>query len=130
MLPLFCLARTVLMFMLGLVMTADIGSLRCFAQTSTAQVSGTVRDPSGAAIAGAQIKITQVETKQARQIMSDDQGRYVAPALPVGPYELEVTAAGFKTSLQSGILLQVGNNIDINVSMLLPKPIWWRPRKI
>src|SRR6202140_950661 len=111
------LARTVLVFMLGLVLPADVGSLRCFAQTSTAQVSGTVRDPSGAAIAGAQIKITQVETKQARKITSDDQGLFVAPALPVVPYELEVTAAGFKTYLQSGILLQVGNNIDLNVSM-------------
>jgi len=48
-----CLARTVLMFILVLVLTADVGSLRCFAQTSTAQVSGSVRDPSGAAIAGA-----------------------------------------------------------------------------
>src|SRR6266446_4086497 len=112
------LMRPVLVLMLLLVLATGVGDLRCFAQTAAvAQVSGIVQDPSGAPVAGAQVKITQIETKLVRQITSDDQGRYLAPALPVGPYQLEDTAAGFKTYLQSGIVLQVGNNVDVNVSL-------------
>src|SRR6266436_6557384 len=113
-----CLVRSVLVPMILLVLATGGGDLLCFAQTAAvAQVSGIVQDPSGAPVAGAQVKITQIETKLVRQITSDDQGRYLAPALPVGPYQLEVTAAGFKTYLQSGIVLQVGNNVDINIQM-------------
>src|SRR6266436_1158709 len=113
-----CLVRSVLVPMILLVLATGGGDLLCFAQTAAvAQVSGIVQDPSGAPVAGAQVKITQIETKLVRQITSDDQGRYLAPALPVGPYQLEVTAAGFKAYIQSGILLQVGNSIDVNVSM-------------
>ena len=113
-----CLTRWALVPTLWFALAIGVGDLRCFAQTAAvAQVSGIVQDPSGAPVAGAQVKITQIETKLVRQITSDDQGRYLAPALPVGPYQLEVTAAGFKTYLQSGIVLQVGNNIDVNVSL-------------
>jgi Carboxypeptidase regulatory-like domain len=101
-----------------LVVTTGVGAFHCFAQNAgVAEVSGVVRDTSGAAIPGAEVKITQIGTKLERQITTDAQGRYVAPALPVGSYQLEVSVAGFKTYVQSNILLQVGNNIDIDVSM-------------
>jgi hypothetical protein len=101
---------------LGLVLIAGAGELRCFAQ-DTAQVSGSVVDTSGAPIGGAQVKLIQTATQQERSITSDAQGVYVAPALPVGPYRIEVAVSGFKTYVQSGILLQVGNNVVINASL-------------
>ena len=90
----------------------------CLAQSvAVAQVGGVVSDQSGSAVVGAQIRITQTGTELTRTTESDVQGRYAFPALPVGPYRLEVTASGFKAYEQSGIVLQVGNNVQINVIM-------------
>jgi len=92
----------------------------CFAQTvAGAQVGGVVTDPSGSAIAGAQVRMTETDKQLVRNANTDDQGRYTLPNLPVGPYQLEVTAPGFKNYVQSGIELQVGNNVQINVTMQL-----------
>ncbi len=110
--------RSVLVPAFGLVLMAVVGDIRSFGQAvAGAQVSGFVRDSSGAPIAGAQVKLTQTATQQERLITSDSQGRYVAPELPVGPYQIEVAVSGFKTYVQSGILLQVGDNIEVNASM-------------
>src|SRR5262249_11718974 len=90
----------------------------CWAQAvAVAEVGGLVADQSGALVAGAQVKITQTAMQLVRTTTTDTQGRYILPNLPVGPYQLEVTAAGFKTYVQSGIVLQVGNNVEINVAM-------------
>lgn len=86
---------------------------------AVAQVSGVVADPSGAAIAGAQVRITETDKHMVRTATTDEGGRYALPNLPVGPYQLGVTAAGFKNYLQSGIVLQVGNSVQINVVMEL-----------
>src|SRR5579862_1390949 len=110
--------RWVCLSLLGLMQMSGVGELRCFAQAvAVAQVSGVVQDSSGAPIAGAQVKLTQTATQQERVITTDAAGRYVAPELPVGPYRLEVSVSGFKTYVQSGLLLQVGDNIEINASM-------------
>ncbi|MGA2264120.1 MAG: carboxypeptidase-like regulatory domain-containing protein, partial [Acidobacteriota bacterium] len=106
----------VLFLILGF--TSSVLVPRCLAQAvAVAQVGGVISDPSGSSIPGAQVKITQTETQLSRATVSDTQGRYVLPNLPVGPYRLEVTASGFKAYAQSGIVLQVGNNVQINVAM-------------
>src|SRR5215469_12589056 len=85
--------------------------------TAVAQVSGTVADPSGAAVANAQVSMTETDKALTRTTATDNTGRYVFPELPVGPYTLEVKAQGFKDYVQSGIVLVVNNNIQINVAM-------------
>src|SRR5436190_645652 len=84
---------------------------------AVARVSGSVLDPTGKAIAGARVTMTETSKGQVRTTASDEQGNYTLPALPVGPYRLEVAATGFKDYVQSGLVLQVGNNIQINVGM-------------
>jgi hypothetical protein len=74
-------------------------------------------DPTGKAIVGAQVTMTDTEKGQVRTAVSDSAGSYTLPSLPVGPYRLEVKASGFKDYVQSGLVLQVGNNIQINVAM-------------
>jgi hypothetical protein len=105
-------------FFLVLALTSSVLVPRCLAQAvSIAQVSGVISDPSGGVIPNAQVKITQTATQVARTVATDAQGRYTFPALPIGPYRLEVTASGFKAYAQSGIILQVGDNVQINVVM-------------
>ncbi len=89
-----------------------------FAQSaSVSQISGTVQDSSGAAVVGAQITVTQVDTGQSRTTQSGPDGAYLLPSLPVGPYRLEVKKDGFATYLQTGIVLQVNTNPSISVAL-------------
>ena len=84
---------------------------------AVAEIHGQVLDPSGSAIAGATVKLTQTDTQYTRTTTSDAAGGYIFANLPLGPYRLEVTNQGFKTNVQSGIVLQVGNNVQINASL-------------
>src|SRR5262250_2502050 len=84
---------------------------------ATAQISGTVKDPSGAVLPGADVTATQTETGVVRTTVSNETGSYVIPTLPLGPYKLEVSLPGFRTFVQAGIVLQVNSNPTINVTL-------------
>ena len=86
-------------------------------EVAVSQVDGHVTDPSGASIASATVKMTEVERRTVHQVTTDATGRYELPNLPTGAYILEVDAAGFKTYKQSGITLQVASNVTIPVQM-------------
>ncbi len=85
--------------------------------TAQAQVSGTVTDPSGAAIADAEVSMTQTGTNLVRTTRSSSSGSYTLPNLPIGPYRFEVKAQGFKSYIQDGIELTVNNNPQIDAAM-------------
>jgi hypothetical protein len=84
---------------------------------AVAQISGTVTDPSGAAITNAQVSMTETDTQATRTTVTDSSGSYTLPDLPVGPYRLEVKSAGFKDYVRSGLTLIVNNNVEVNVAM-------------
>jgi Carboxypeptidase regulatory-like domain/TonB dependent receptor-like, beta-barrel len=84
---------------------------------STSQINGTVHDPTGAAVAGAEVKATQTATGAERTTTSGSDGGYVLTNLPVGPYQLEVSKAGFTKYVRSGIVLQVASNPSIDVTL-------------
>lgn len=70
---------------------------------------GTVVDASGGAVPNAEVKVTHIATGFTRQTMTDDQGSFNVPALPIGFYNVVVTAKGFKTWTQAGTELTVGD---------------------
>src|SRR4051812_32365610 len=106
-------------FAFAILGTILVGSA-CYGQAvAVAEVQGQVADSSGAAVPGAQIKMTQGNTQYTRNTISGPDGAYGFPNLPVGPYTLEVSADGFKTHVQSGIVLQVGNGVQVNVTLQL-----------
>src|SRR5437762_7274918 len=84
---------------------------------ATAQISGTARDASGAVLPGVQVTATQPDTGVSRTAITNEAGFYVLPTLPLGPYRLEATLAGFRTFAQSGIVLQVGSSPVVDVNM-------------
>jgi len=88
--------------------------LMAAAQGATAQIIGTVKDQSGAVLPGAEVTATQTDTGATRMTVSDETGSYSLPNLPVGPYKLEVSLPGFRTFVQSGIVLQVNSSPAIN----------------
>src|SRR2546427_3867840 len=84
---------------------------------ATAQINGTVRDQSGAILPGVEIVVTQTDTGAARNTVSDEAGSFVLPNLPIGPYKLEAGLPGFRTYLQTGIVLQVNDKPAVNITL-------------
>ncbi len=85
--------------------------------TAVSQVSGTVRDTSGLGVVGATVTITQTETGFSRSATTGENGSYQLLNLPVGAYELRVTKESFSAYRQTGIVLQVNINPEVNVTL-------------
>ena len=81
---------------------------------ATAQLTGTVRDESGAVLPGVSVTVTQTDTGFTRTAITEGSGIYTIPNLPTGPYRLEVSLQGFRTFVQTGIVLQVAATPTIN----------------
>ncbi len=79
-----------------------------------ATIHGRVADKSDAAVAGADVKATQVATGLARTTTTTNDGNYTLPSLPVGEYTVQVSAKGFKDYVQKGIVLTVGATAAVN----------------
>ena len=84
---------------------------------TTAQIHGTILDASGAAVSGAAIKVTQTDTGVTRTATSEADGGYLLTSLPLGPYRVEVSKEGFSTAVQTGIVLEVGSDLAISLSL-------------
>ena len=83
----------------------------------TGNIQGTVTDSTGAVVPQANVTLSSEATHVARKTTSDNAGVYVFPGVPVGRYDLTVTAAGFKTYQQVGIVLEVGSSIAVNTPL-------------
>src|SRR5438477_13139720 len=103
--------RVFLFFLISIVSCVSV-----FAQ-STAQLSGTVRDQSGAVLPGVEVSATQTATGTGRTVVTNETGSYLVTNLPVGPYRLEAALPGFRTFVQTGIVLQVDSNPVININL-------------
>jgi hypothetical protein len=90
-----------------------LSSTSAWAQ-ATAQLGGTVRDESGAVLPGVTVVATQTDTGFTRTVVTEGSGAYVITNLPTGPYRLEVSLQGFRSYVQTGIVLQVGGSPTIN----------------
>src|SRR5438309_1422112 len=84
---------------------------------ATAQMGGIVRDSSGAVLPGVEVTATQTDTGIKRMVVTNETGFYVLPSLPLGPYRLEAALPGFRTFIQTGIVLQVNSSPVVNPSL-------------
>jgi len=82
---------------------------------ANSEIHGIVQDATGAVIAGAQIRATQIETGRVQQTTSGSDGIYSLPNLSVGGYRINAVLQGFKSYSRTGIVLQVGNNVQVNI---------------
>ena len=99
-----------------------LSSTVAFAQLSTAQLSGRVTDESGAVLPGVTVTATQTDTGFVRSDVTDGSGAYILSNLPTGPYRLEGSLSGFRTYVQTGIVLQVAASPVVNV--VLPSSVY------
>lgn len=87
------------------------------AQVTTATVSGIVTDETGAVLPGVQVAVENTATGAQRTIVTDAAGRFAAPQLAPGPYEVTATMAGFETLTRTGITLAVGQQANLSLPM-------------
>src|SRR5215831_10928828 len=82
-----------------------------------ASLQGRVTDSSGAVVPGASVQATQVTTGLVRSTLTNEEGNYLLPNLPVGPYEVKVSIGGFRDYVRKGIVLAVGDAPAINATL-------------
>jgi hypothetical protein len=90
-----------------------------FAQISSTSLQGTVTDPSGSAISGASVVLSNPESKTERNSVTDTTGEFRFLALPPGTYTLSIKAPGFAEHRQTGLQLLVNTPATANVQMKL-----------
>jgi hypothetical protein len=105
--------RLVVLALSGLFATAAALA----AQTATGTVSGTVRDTSGAVLPRVTVTVRNIATGESRTATTDAGGRYRVPNLDPGEYELRASFTGFRTAVQSGVVVSVGGSTEANVEM-------------
>src|SRR5579875_546197 len=110
-------ARTVAEIVLGLALVFA-GRLDAQGVTS-ATMLGTVTDSAGAVVPNAVVQVKNVGTGQTQQVQTDAQGRYTVPDLPIGNYEAQVSAQGFRTTVRTGITLTVGAQAVVDFSLAI-----------
>ncbi len=91
-------------------------SLLLFPQTS-ATLTGTVRDTSGARIPGAEITVTELDSGLVRKVISNREGIYFLPALHAGTVQLRATATGFRPLVRKGIGLTVNESVRLDLEL-------------
>src|SRR5215216_1484670 len=89
------------------------------AQLATAELNSRVTDESGAVLPGATVTVTQTATGLVRTSVTESNGSYLISNLPTGPYRLEVALQGFRSYVQTGLVLQVGATPTINAALEL-----------
>ncbi len=95
--------------------TAFFTSLQ--AQVTTTTIHGSVTDKSGGVVANAQVVASNVETGQIRTSVSNAEGQYNLEFLPVGTYDLAVTAQGFKKFTHNGIVLEINRVARVDAAL-------------
>ncbi len=88
-----------------------------FSQTNQGRIQGVVFDQSGGAIAGAMVTVTDVARGVSRPLTSDSAGEYSAPNLQPGTYTVRAEAKGFQTTEHTDILVQVGQDIRVDLTL-------------
>jgi hypothetical protein len=82
-------------------------------------ISGTVRDPTGAAVPKATVTATNLDTGLKQTIFADDQGFYSFPSLPIGHYDLDVDVTGFRPYRYTGIVINANSALRIDAVLEL-----------
>jgi len=90
-----------------------------FCQISTGTITGTITDPSGAAIPNVQVTVVQTETNFESRATTNAEGIYRVQSLIPGTYRVTFQSSGFKRVIQDGVILRVGDVLPLNTTLEL-----------
>ncbi len=92
---------------------------RALPQESRGAILGRVTDASGALVPGTSVQVANVETGVVEPAQTNEQGNYSVPFLIPGTYKVTVEKAGFKRFVREGLVLQVADRVEVNISLEL-----------
>ena len=92
-------------------------SVSCFAQLDRGTISGIVTDPSGSAISGAKVTVTNTAMGTQNFTVTTGVGAYTIPDLPAGDYSVTVNASSFRELIRKGITVSVGETASVNLQL-------------
>src|SRR5512142_584800 len=104
-------------FLLPSAMLVALFAIPLYAQTS-GEVTGHISDPSGAAVPGAKISLTNIATNAVRTAVSTGSGDYTFPTVAPGMYSVKVEMAGFKTA-SSNVQVQIQQAVRLDFALAL-----------
>ncbi|HEX5283015.1 MAG TPA: TonB-dependent receptor [Bryocella sp.] len=99
------------------ILLTIIAASSAIAQTVTGSIYGTVTDASGALVANANIKATDLDTDQSLNTTSNASGQYVFPVLSPGRYKVVSAMSGFATITQTNVVLSANQNVNVSFAM-------------
>ena len=99
------------------LLTAALGTASLFGQAATGTVTGVITDEQGASIPGAEIKLVETSTGSGRTIQTNESGRFTVVSVQPGTYDITVTKNGFQTSKASAQKVDIGENLNLNLTM-------------
>src|SRR6187399_919141 len=89
------------------------------AQSTKAELYGTIRDPGGLAVADAMVEVTNIALATKLNSQTDMEGAYRFLALPPGSYKITVTKSGFATLIRDGVMLEVGEQVTLDLNLTI-----------
>ncbi|HEY6110209.1 MAG TPA: TonB-dependent receptor [Gemmatimonadales bacterium] len=107
----------VLLFGLALLLL-PAPRLSAQAQATTGIIRGLILDPNGAPVGGALVQLRETQTNFQRTVTADAGGNFAASLLPLGIYEVTARGIGFNPVTEKGIVLRVGQSVDLRLSLL------------
>jgi hypothetical protein len=116
------LKQIIRVFSLFSALVLGASSALAQARSSSADLTGTVSDPSRSPIRGAAVTATNLANGLARSAMTDANGVYRIPILPPGVYEVKIEINGFNTQIKRGVMLTVGQTLTLNFEMAIGGP--------
>ena len=100
--------------LLAFILTATV-----FSQVTTSRLDGTVTDPQGASVVGAQLRVINISTGQIFETKTDERGYWVIPAMSTGTYRVSVSLQGFKTATADNVKIDAGVPATVNTVLEL-----------
>ncbi|MGH9719371.1 MAG: carboxypeptidase regulatory-like domain-containing protein, partial [Bryobacteraceae bacterium] len=94
-------------------------ALLVHAQIQTGRMTGTVYDPNKALAPNAAVTVTNKSTNTTRRVTTNEIGGYVVPSLDPGVYDVSATAQGFRTTVRTGVEMQVGKDLILDLELVL-----------
>src|SRR5215471_14969104 len=98
------------------VLCLNVCSLAVFGQAGTGTITGTITDPAGAVVANAPVEVRNTDTNVPYPTVTTETGAYTVVRLPPGPYSVTVSAAGFKKLNRSGLAVDAGQTLPLDLS--------------
>ena len=109
--------RTLQLYLFVVVCCLVMGSMATYGQILYGSLVGNVKDPSGAAVAGAKVVLTNQQTNQVREVLADAEGAFSIPTLQSGLYTLRVTRDGFQTHIEKDLNIAINSTVRSDVSL-------------